>query len=275
MLSSTLITVDPAYLGIRPTINYMAFITVFKPSAWLVMLFFVIVSVLSYMIYFKIAEGSKLSKLISPSLSFAYFMVLKFGNIAIGSKISGKLFFLFLAAFSTVAMSFYEGMLTCFMTAGEPQNEIRSFADLIDSKYHLVVSRGSTHHQDLKAAQLGSGKQRAFDFMKKRYGDSIYMDNQMMATLKSRMIEDPNLIAYANVLTFLGDSRFLPLNIEDKVAHSAALAFPKDSELLELFNHNMIWYHQSGVQVSNVFVHSPTTKLVSVPCEELPVDQMV
>ncbi len=246
VLPSTLVTVDPAFLGKRPTINYMAFITVFKPSAWLVVMAFASVCCLIYVFYFKTTGNSEFSQLFLTSMAFAYDLILKLGNLAFGSRFSGKLTYIILSLFATVTMAYYEGMLTSFMTAGEPQTKIRSFADLIDSNYQLIFSKGTIHDAELSSAPLGSGKKRAHEHMISRFGDNVYVPTLDM---KAAMLENPDMIAYSTVMAFLGDTRFLPLNIDDQVNYQSAFAFPPGSELLELFNYNMVWYHQSGVQV--------------------------
>ncbi len=44
--------------------------------------------------------------------------------------------------------------------------------------------------------------------------------------------------------------RFLSLDIEDKIFDSPAYAFPVNSELKEFFDYKMIWFHQTGINVS-------------------------
>ncbi len=138
-LPTTLTLVDPAYLGKRPTINFMAFLTVFNPHAWLtVALFFLLCSVC-----FLALEKSLRVELVLGSLAFAYDVILKMGNSATYTSVLGKLFCLILSLHAIVTMAYYEGMLTSFMTAGEPRTQIRH-------GFVKIVFSVSLQHANLK-----------------------------------------------------------------------------------------------------------------------------
>ncbi len=71
-------------------------------------------------------------------------------SISVPSKIG----FLFVGLLPVVVMAFYEGLLTSFMTITLPPPGIKSFHDVVDGGYKIVVVRGSFQAQQVRIAKV-------------------------------------------------------------------------------------------------------------------------
>ncbi len=120
-LPTTLTVVNPKHFGRTPAMNYTAFLTVFSPSAWLMVALFMLTCCLGYIAL----EYSMAPNIVLTSMAYAFDILLKLGNSMSTSSVQGKFLFIIFSLHSLVIMAYYEGKLTSFMTAGEPRTQIR------------------------------------------------------------------------------------------------------------------------------------------------------
>ncbi len=158
---------------------------------------------------------------------------------------SKNLLYFSVTVFVIVAMSYYESMLTSFLTARQKPPRIRSFKDVLDFGYKVMVETGTAHAMELEYSPLGSGKREVFDTLIKDNPRAYYHTEKDIAEL---MLENPKIVTYNHQYSFAWDKRFTPLlGLDDRAKIHVALAVTLGSELNGLFQYQIIKAFQSGV----------------------------
>ena len=122
------------------------------------------------------------------------------------------------------------------MTAEPKKLNIKSFEDVEKQGYELVIEEGdgSSANRLLRTAPKGSAKRRMYDS-----GNYIAMSKQEM---KSRVMNNPKSLMWA-----FDQAGFVILDVPDNVAIDKSLAFQKGSELIKIFNNNLLKMYESGL----------------------------
>ena len=156
-----------------------------------------------------------------------------------------KLFHILTALFVMVVMAYYEGMLTSFMTAKPSPPKIRSFSDILHHGYQVKVEIGTAQELDLKYSVPGTGKQKVYQKLIKDNPDAAFAS---FSTVAQELLENPKLMAYTHEFAFFDKPYLQPLlDLDDELSLPVSLSLPKDSELMDLLNYQVIKMHQSGL----------------------------
>ena len=246
---ATLIIQDPLYIGKAFGINYMSFIHVLTSNAWLGILVLSLILLISYFCFLcfshePMKENSSIGR-IQDAVDFAYRFLLQLDFPTKTSVLSKKLVILSGAVFSLVITVHYEGILTSYLTARPTPPQIKSYADTMELGYQVVTISHTSHSTDLMHAPLGSGRRTVYEKTMKDNPAAFYPD---VPEAKEALLKDASLAVSNSEFLFFGDDRLLPLTrLDDVKIDHVALALQKDSELLGLFNYQMLNMYQSGL----------------------------
>ena len=246
---------NPAHFGKAGEVNLTAFLSVFTPAAWLCLALLLVLVIAAHLATELLsrseeeeeASGSVLGQ-VSSSVAFGYRALLQLDlsrreEVATGRR-HHKILFLTVAAYALVAMAYYEGMLTSFMTARTPAPQLKTFADAVEFGYRVIVMDGSKHTTDLERAPAGSGRNLVYERLLKGNPGAYFSTFQAMA---EALLEDPQVAAASSEFSF-PDKRLLPLGgLDDAGVDPVAFALQEDSELLGIVNYNMVRMYQSGM----------------------------
>ncbi len=241
----TLIILDPSYHGSEGEINIGAFVDVFSPLAWIVVLTFSILS-LCFLIFWSISNNQfRKTDILHLILLCLCEMTSKYVQTKSPMSFFKNLLYFSVTVFVIVAMSYYESMLTSFLTARQKPPRIRSFKDVLDFGYKVMVETGTAHAMELEYSPLGSGKREVFDTLIKDNPGAYYHTEKDIAEL---MLENPKIVTYNHQYSFAWDKRLTPLlGLDDRAKIHVALAVTLGSELNGLFQYQIIKAFQSGV----------------------------
>ncbi len=243
---ATLVIVDPSYVGEqRSDINLTAFLSVFSSAGWLVILTLLVVTFLACLVYALAMLGSSRLEGVLLSLTFSFKPFTR-QDLSMGTgSLSSRMLLITVMGYSLVALSYYEGMLTSFMTSKSTSLEFNSFSDSLDLGYQVITVRGSLHETDLKVARPGSGRHKIYQ-RTMRDNPEVFYDSR--EACREAMLEDPTLAMVGSSMTFLRDERFMPLdNLDDAKIDHGAFAMQKDSEFLRLFNYHVVKLFHAGI----------------------------
>ncbi len=240
----TLVMVDPAFHGNDKRYNIGAFVEVFRPMTWSMVLTFALILLFLFMLWIIISGQCRRHN---------FFDVL-FQNIPVTlnhvpgnaqMSFSRNLFFMSTTAFVMVTMSYYEGSLTSFMTARQKPPRITAFKDVLDFGHKIIVQKGTAPAMELEHAPEGTGKRKVFDALIRGNHDAYFDYYDDAARI---MWENPNIVTYTHEYALSRNKRFISLmNLDDRARVPVALAFPLDSDLTGLFQYQMVRQYQSGV----------------------------
>ncbi len=238
---------NPAYYSGGGQINLTAYLTIFSPEAWHILAFTLLVLVALHFAMLSVynQKGSVFAKVLS-SASYSYSTLLHL-DVSTRGKLPYKIFFLSSAAFAIVAMVHYEGQLISFMTTAAPQPSLKSFADAIDFGFKVIVHKETKESRDLETAPKGTGLNLVYEKLMRDRLDETFLEfsyEESVAWLEA----DPRLAIYTNSLLLHGDPRFVAMtDLEDAEKDHISLPLQHDSELLGVFNHNLIRMYQTGL----------------------------
>ncbi len=248
---SALIMLAPELVDSGLHINWTSFLSVFTESSWLLILsIFLMVFISCIIINSWLLPGQRTmttkqcQKVMGYLMSFIIDMAFCFSRSLLTlspSFLSHKILYVTINLTSMVLWAHYEGMLTSFMTIQPPATKIDSLSGILDSDYSIVLIPGTKQGDDLKNAPFGSAKRKLHETRIRGYP-------RYASDAAEVLLANPEFLLYASEFTLKnvpGLARFT--NLDDAPLDYMALAFPKDSELLEFFNYNMIKLHHSGV----------------------------
>ncbi len=245
---SALIMQDPQFSSSGFQVNWTSFISVFSELSWLligVALLLVYVAHLAVHGRFLHGNGQQnISNCKMRSMLDSAFPSSSLFNLATRSA-STRLLFMTTALASTVLLTYYEGMLTSFMTAKPQVTKIGSLGDTLNSDYTIVLFRGAKQEADLYTAPIGTAKREIYETTIKGNSRSYYESRE---SVENALWNNRHYALYTSEFSLTGTPGVIRItNLKDAPLDRMALAFAKDSELLDFFNHHIIKVHQSGI----------------------------
>ncbi len=242
---ATLSIVNPAHK--RTPINFAAFLIVFSPYTWLTIL-------VAFMIIWTLQLGHTLTekniprsiKIFSLGLSsmfWSFKAMLQLQNFNPHS-LSNKIFVITVAVFFFIILSYYQAMLTSFMTVNAPAAKITSHLDAAEKGYQMIVLEGTSQARDLETALPGTGRYEVYSRQVKGNPEAYFTS---ISDMKDAMLANPMLATSGSVFFFWQDDRFLSLtSMDDVIMNYGSIALQLDSEFKGLLNHHIMKMMQSG-----------------------------
>ena len=243
---TTMVILNPAFVSNQEEINFTAFLSVFTLESWLLLAFLLfLLATFNFLIWRTTMQTSRRSftEDINESVGFAYKALLQL-EVSTRGTYSYNILFLTASAYAILAMAYYEGVLTSFMTARLPPPPMQSYFDIVKLDYKVIVQAGSQQETLLKTAPPGSGRHAIYHKLVKN-NPSAYLkpgDDK-----KKALLSGPRVAMEGSEFEFPHDSRFLSLpGLDEARDDTVAFAFQKDTELLGLFNYYIIRMYQSA-----------------------------
>ncbi len=249
---STLVIVNPKYVGKSAVIDSMSFMSAFTPSVWVGMAVILGALIAVYQLFFAVCydplnHTSFLSGFPS-SLAFVYNASLRFGLTRQFARfpLASRIFFLVSVSYPIVITAHFEAVLTSFMTVVTPTAVMTSAGEAAEFGYRVVTLAGSKLVTELEGAPQGSGWYKTY------HGTMKGREDAFLSSLKSlaeAALDDPRHVAiFGSQYFFVNEPRLLPLTgLIDAKVDQWAFALQQDSEFFDLFNYNMIKLHSAGL----------------------------
>ena len=207
---ATLLIVNPLLFGTSDRINATAFLKVFTLTSWiLIAASFIIIFAVHLAVCLTVdGKSSSLANAIFTSLSFAYTSFLQLDSPLVSTSRSNKILMLITAMFALIAMMYYEGMLTSFMTVQKRGVHFSSISDLFRHEYHIIVPNNTYYYADLAQAPPGTGKHLVFETMvKKNPKESICHTEPKCREI---LLNEPKVAYYGTEFAHLRNPDVLP-----------------------------------------------------------------
>jgi hypothetical protein len=131
------------------------------------------------------------------------------------------------------------------MTSGPPSNSIRSFNDVIEKDYKVIVHESTSNHVFLKSANPNSAMFKFYWSQMDGNSDSFVNSAEEAV---GRVLTEEKTLFFTSMFSAFGDERIVTLKMIDSISSNNGWAFQKDSELVDFFNHHLFKMQQSGVQ---------------------------
>jgi hypothetical protein len=128
------------------------------------------------------------------------------------------------------------------MTSGASDIPIRSFQDVIDQKYKIVVIPSSSQHNLMKSALPGSPMHKVYYESMDGNSDAFMGFFEWLKKVK----DGKTLIFIASSASHL-DDRVYALKMVDSVTCQLGWAFQKNSEFTEFFNYHLFKLIEGGL----------------------------
>ncbi len=130
LVESSMTLIAPLKKGERHKAHFWVYRDIFPPEMWLSCIGIWLALVLSW--HFILKE-------VFRPITFVGLQTLQISSIVKCSNTSAKMLFCITSAFAYLIFTYYTCDLTARMTSGSPGNPIRSFQDVMDGGYHVVV----------------------------------------------------------------------------------------------------------------------------------------
>jgi ABC-type amino acid transport substrate-binding protein len=231
--------------------NVWVYMDIFPNRAWFVcglMLLlisagFVIIEKTGMNNFHRFSDSESFTMLNSAALSALLLFQLSY-NVLIKSK--SAMILLLLSSLATyIIFSYYTCDLTARMTSGPPDVPIRSFQDVLDRKYEVVVLDGSSNQMFLKTSHEGSAMHKLYYTAMEGNPNAQVQSNE--EGKESALTRDKTLL-FTSALTILGDERFIPLRLTDAIYGHSGWAFKKNSQFTDFFNYHLSQMAEDGVK---------------------------
>ena len=246
----TLMIVDPAYVKEQNIMNLLAFLQVFTLNGWLITLLSMIAICITCSALLVLSSKHTLKNSVLLSWSFAFDSLIQESTNISPTFLSRKILLITAGLYSIVAMAYYEGMLTSFMTVQLQTVHFKQFSDVLKLEYQVIVNEGTKHVTDLETALPGTGRHKVYHETMKNNPEAFC--DSAKACL-DYLLQNPKVAYVGSSYNSLGDNRFIVFKkLADATIDHVAFALQKDSEFLRLFNYYLIQLKSVGV-LDNIY----------------------
>ena len=152
-----------------------------------------------------------------------------------------KIAWLSIAAFTVVALAYYDANLTSRMTVASPALVIRSFQDTLDHHYTVVTTKATVFEELLQKAAEGTPAHQVYQSMTKNPSTLTQSGESSYEYLQRH----PKSTFFGTSLSVFGKPHVS--SPESYMITHLALGFQKDSELREMFNYHITRLRVAGL----------------------------
>ncbi len=248
----TLMIVDTAYVKRQNVLNLLAFLHVFTLEGWILTLVSLVAVGLTCFVLLALEDDSAAEHTLRMKDRLAMCCGFVFGSVILQESVtlrpnllSKKILTITAGYFSIVSMAYYEGMLTSFMTTQSSTVYFREFADVLSLGYQVIVNEGTKHVTDLETALPGTGRHKVYHETMRGNPEAFCPTAK---TCIDALLSTPNLAYVGSSYNAMGNERFVVFKkLSDATMDHVAFALQRDSELLRLFNHNLMRLKTNGL----------------------------
>ena len=235
------------------TLDIWAYVKVFKVVQWTIFFALLSSSVMMTLLFHTLGQESEQSKLniTLKSIETAYLFMIQLGDHA-NSKSGMRLLTLTIAMLTMVMFVHYTNDITAKMTSGPPKIPVRSFDDVIQHDYKVIIM-SSYFKSILASAGKETAKYQVFKqyIENKRIRDS---SNEAAAEIAS----EPKTLWYMNKLGTIPETddiaieghfhEIVPLTMDDSGYVIAGFGLQRESEFSKMFNHYLLKESEHGIR---------------------------
>jgi hypothetical protein len=229
-------------------IQIWAYIDIFETLVWFTITGLIITISLAYTMICcsKINESSEEYSCFTVFALTTIFPL----NLILGSGIVTK-------SASAKMISLSTGLMTCILwchfssdlmarmtSAPQTTTGIRSFQDVIDGNFNVVVMEFSANHEFLQDADPTSAKYKYYHNNMNGNPDAFVTSTKQG---KTAMLNRENTLYYGTTFNVIGDDMFKALKMTDATYSTFGWAFRKKSELTDFFSYHLHQLKQTGL----------------------------
>lgn len=245
----SLLIANPAVVGkTKSEVNFVAYVVVFTGRAWLAVLGVALLSSAAHALSLRWTAGGtaggglvRARHFASGMRHFLLSLIQRGPNTGESAQYAGGMIFLLTTSIvSYFLFSFYVGDLTASMTVGAKTSRIKNFQDVIDAGYDIHAQEGTSHYGYLRNAKEDSMAHEVYKHHLSHKTAQEYATEQLKDPPKAALFASHLIVLLHKHLLFLR-------NFDDSVSTQLAIGLQDDSEFREVFNHQLIKLHQTGV----------------------------
>ena len=239
-------------------INTWAFIQIFMIPAWIGVIVTVVCLSLG-LIILEAASGVKLKgnpdqKRFSMlgALSYTCGVLVQRGYDEISTPtIPSKLLWMTSGLSLFFIFAYYNAVLTTAMTEQSTPHHLKTFSDAVDLDFDVFAFSGGAEETLLKNSPPGSPLKTIWENKMKSNPESLIPWDTPLEDIKERLLSKDRIAMFgyfANNPRYSTDSEtFEIMDLTDAILSQWGLAYPKDSELIPLFDYHLTKLRQLGI----------------------------
>jgi ABC-type amino acid transport substrate-binding protein len=182
---------------------------------------------------------------IDNSFALSILLLLQLSYNVVIEKMSAKVLYFITSIMMYLIFAYYTSDLTARMTSGPPSTPIRSFQDVLEKKYKVIVMDSTSNHDLLRTSDPNSAMYEVYwSQMDGNQNSFVNSDKEAF----DKVLTEENTLYFTSLFNdAFDDTRFVRLNMIDSISESVAWGFQNNSELLGFFNHHLFKIQQSGI----------------------------
>ncbi len=231
-------------------LNMLAYVKIFLPMAWISFLAMAVLMVVAYAsLSLYVSDGRKITDNVAldtlKGVDYVFKSTLQLdASLPNSHRLSAKQFLLWTGLLSFVIFSYYNALLTSYMTVKTKNPTIKSYRDVLDSDFKILILRDSPLLKDVSSAKPGTIFHEVYHKLIKGRSDSIVSS---VFEARDIMLKDPKYMYMGSPALFTRDKRFLALkDFNEAINTGVSFLVPKDSDLLKVLDRQMFKLRVSG-----------------------------
>jgi ABC-type amino acid transport substrate-binding protein len=241
----TITLIAPQEEGHAP--QFWVYTHIFSINSWIALTGIIMATCLGFFVlsgvnYFHKSDDSEEFS-IENSVALSILMLYQLSYDVVIKQMSARVLFFVASIMTYFIFAYYTSDLTARMTSGPPSTPIRSFQDVLERKYKVIVHEFTSNHELLKTATPNSAMYELYWSQMNGNPDSFVRSSR--EGLDKVLTEEKTLL-YSPAFAAFGDPRYVTLNLNEKIFTNIGWGFSNNSEFVEYFNHHMHKMQQSG-----------------------------
>ena len=231
-------------------LNMLAYARIFLPVAWTSFLAMAIIVVVAYAslsmcVSDRKKDGNNVVLETLNGMDYVFKSTLQLEASFSSNTLSTRQFLLWTGLLSYIVFSYYNALLTSYMTVKTKNPRIKSYRDVLDSDFKILILRNSPILKDVSSAKPGTIFHEVYHKLIKGRSDAIVSG---FIEARDIMLKDPMYMYMGSPALFSHDKRFIALrDLNEAIKTGVSFLVPKDSDLLKAFNSQIFKLRTSGV----------------------------
>ena len=243
---------DPRVSGLQHSeVHLMVFLTVFDSATWIGIIASTVLAGFAFAVVWMSEGEEDRGEKTGKTRAAAKFVALGLCGVCLSLVqrnpssgenerfLAAKMLLLTTSALSLVLFSYYGGNLTATMTVGFPRTGLRSFRDVLDSRYGFYLKNGTVYYDMFQHAEEGSPMRRLMDTKARVSTDDEFFLAQQESPSHS--------VYFGSQFSFIKNEGTLFIqDFDDALVGQLAFAFRKNSDFADLFSYHLVKLFQTG-----------------------------
>ena len=246
---STLMGTAETFKSSGRSFNFTGYLSVFTLEAWTSLLVVLSLDVVAFVIFLKKNHANaSFGQTLAKSLVAVAETIVKLGLSYNPRRVnvSGRTLLWTAAMFPVIIMSYYEGLLTSYLTIKTPPPVFKSIADILITGHKIVLVKDSMQLEQFRKSPSNSARRKVYEALIEGNDDALVENTTLMNQITAN---DSRTVGVASLIEgdVTPEGLYGLMGLDEAIPDPLAFALQKDSEYLGLINHNMIRMYQSGV----------------------------